>query len=47
LDTIYLLYIHALRTIGVKDILGKFSMRERKCPLCAGRHLAHEKKRPI
>jgi len=41
----HLLYIHALRTVGVKDILGKFSMRERKCPLCAGRYLAHEEKK--
>jgi len=41
----HLLYIHALRTVGVKDILGKFSLRERKCPLCAGRYQAHEEKK--
>jgi len=26
----HLVYIHALRTVGVKDILGKFTIRERK-----------------
>ena len=41
----HLLYIHALRTIGVKDILGKFSIRERKCPLCLGYYQAHEEKK--
>jgi uncharacterized LabA/DUF88 family protein len=41
----HLLYIHALRTVGVKDVLGKFSLRERKCPLCAGRYQAHEEKK--
>jgi uncharacterized LabA/DUF88 family protein len=41
----HLLYIHALRTVGVVDILGKFSMRERKCPLCLGRYQAHEEKK--
>jgi uncharacterized LabA/DUF88 family protein len=41
----HLIYIHALRTVGVKDILGKFSMRERKCPLCTGHYLAHEEKK--
>ena len=41
----HLLYIHALRTVGVKDILGKFSIRERKCPLCSGHYQAHEEKK--
>ncbi|MFP3089475.1 NYN domain-containing protein [Treponema sp. TIM-1] len=41
----HLLYIHALRAIGVKDVLGKFTLRERKCPLCAGRYQAHEEKK--
>jgi len=41
----HLLYIHALRTVGVKDILGKFSIRERKCPLCLGCYQAHEEKK--
>ena len=36
---------HALRTVGVKDILGKFSIRERKCPLCLSRYKAHEEKK--
>jgi len=38
----HLLYIHALRTVGVKDILGKFSLRERKCPACSSYYQAHE-----
>jgi len=41
----HILYIHALRTVGVKDILGKFSLRERKCPLCTGKYQAHEEKK--
>ncbi|MCL2233351.1 MAG: NYN domain-containing protein [Treponema sp.] len=41
----HLSYIHALRAVGVKDILGKFSIRERKCPLCANRYQAHEEKK--
>jgi uncharacterized LabA/DUF88 family protein len=41
----HLLYIHALRTVGVKDILGKFNLRDRKCPLCKGRYQAHEEKK--
>lgn len=41
----HLLYIHALRTVGVKDILGKFSIRDRKCPLCLNRYQAHEEKK--
>jgi hypothetical protein len=41
----HLLYIHALRAVGVKDILGKFTLRERKCPLCKGRYQAHEEKK--
>ena len=41
----HLLYIHALRTVGVKDILGKFSLRERKCPFCGNRYQAHEEKK--
>jgi hypothetical protein len=36
------LYIHALRTVGVKDVLGKFNLRDRKCSLCKGRYQAHE-----
>jgi len=31
----HLLYIHPIRTAGVKDILGKFTIRNRRCPLCA------------
>ena len=41
----HLLYIHALRTVGVKDILGKFTIRERKCPLCAKCFQSHEEKK--
>jgi uncharacterized LabA/DUF88 family protein len=41
----HLLYIQALRSVGVKDILGKFSIRERKCPLCNGYYNAHEEKK--
>jgi uncharacterized LabA/DUF88 family protein len=41
----HLLYIHALRTVGVKDILGRFTLRERKCLLCQGRYKAHEEKK--
>ena len=41
----HLLYIHALRTIGVKDILGKFTIRERKCPFCKKCYLSHEEKK--
>jgi uncharacterized LabA/DUF88 family protein len=41
----HLLYIHALRTVGVKDILGKFSLRERKCPVCSNYYQAHEEKK--
>jgi uncharacterized LabA/DUF88 family protein len=41
----HLLYIHALRTVGVKDILGKFNLRDRKCPLCKGCYQAHEEKK--
>ena len=41
----HLLYIHALRTVGVKDILGKFSLRERKCPLCSKCYQSHEEKK--
>jgi len=41
----HLLYIHALRTVGVKDILGKFTQRDRKCPLCNNCYKAHEEKK--
>ena len=41
----HLSYIHALRTIGVKDILGKFTIRERKCPLCTRCYQSHEEKK--
>ena len=41
----HLLYIHALRTVGVKDVMGKFSLRERKCPLCAKCYQSHEEKK--
>jgi uncharacterized LabA/DUF88 family protein len=41
----HLLYIYALRTVGVQDILGKFNLRDRKCPLCKGRYQAHEEKK--
>ena len=41
----HLSYIHALRTVGVKDILGKFTIRERKCPLCAKCYQSHEEKK--
>jgi uncharacterized LabA/DUF88 family protein len=41
----HLLYIHALRTVGVNDILGKFSLRERKCPVCSSYYQAHEEKK--
>jgi len=41
----HLLYINALRTVGVKDILGKFTLRDRKCPLCNNCYQAHEEKK--
>jgi len=41
----HLLYIYALRSVGVKDILGKFSIRERKCPSCNCRYQTHEEKK--
>ena len=41
----HLLYIHALRTVGVKDILGKFTIRERKCPKCLALYQSHEEKK--
>jgi len=41
----HLSYIHALRTVGVKDILGKFTIRERKCPLCTRCFQSHEEKK--
>ena len=41
----HLLYIQALRTVGVKVFLGKFSLRERKCPICKGCYQAHEEKK--
>ena len=41
----HLSYIHALRTISVKDILGKFTIRERKCPLCTRCYQSHEEKK--
>ena len=41
----HLLYIYALRSIGVKDILGKFSIRDRKCPLCGRKYQGHEEKK--
>jgi len=41
----HLSYIHALRTVGVKDILGKFTIRDRKCPLCKRCYQAHEEKK--
>ena len=31
--------------MGVKDILGKFSVRERKCRLCGGLYESHEEKK--
>ena len=42
----HLLYIHALRTVGVKDILGKFTLRDRKCPKCLACYQSHEEKKP-
>jgi len=41
----HLLYIHALRTVGVKDILGKFTIRDRRCPLCTKSYQSHEEKK--
>ena len=41
----HLLYIHALRTAGVKDILGKFTIRDRRCPLCTKCYQSHEEKK--
>ena len=38
-------YIHALCTVGVKDILGKFTFITRRCPLCQSRYQAHEEKK--
>ena len=43
----HLLYIHALRTVGVKDILGKFTLRDRKCPKCLALYQSHEEKKTI
>jgi len=37
--------IHALRTVGVKDILGKFTIRDRRCPLCTKCYQSHEEKK--
>jgi len=41
----HLLYIHALRTVGVKVILGKFTIRDRKCPLCSKSYQSREEKK--
>ena len=41
----HLFYIHALRTVGVKDILGKFTIRDRKCPFCYNTYQGHEEKK--
>jgi len=41
----HLFYIHALRTVGVKDILGKFTLRDRKCPKCLACYQSHEEKK--
>ena len=41
----HLLYIYALRSVGVKDVLGQFSLRERKCRLCGGSYKSHEEKK--
>ena len=41
----HLLYIYALRSAGVKDILGKFTLRDRKCPLCKNCYQSHEEKK--
>ncbi|MCL2411346.1 MAG: NYN domain-containing protein [Treponema sp.] len=41
----HLLYIHALRAVGVKDVLGKFTLINRRCPLCKNHYKAHEEKK--
>jgi len=41
----HLLYIHALRAVGVKDILGRFTLRDRKCPKCLACYQSHEEKK--
>lgn len=39
------LYIKALRTVGVKVVLGEFKEVERHCNLCNQNYVAHEEKR--
>ncbi|MCL2441457.1 MAG: NYN domain-containing protein [Treponema sp.] len=34
-----------MRTAGVKDILGKFTLRDRKCPKCLALFQSHEEKK--
>jgi uncharacterized LabA/DUF88 family protein len=41
----HLLYIHALRSVGVNDVLGKFTLINRRCPLCKNNYKAHEEKK--
>ena len=41
----HLLYIHALRSVGIKDIMGKFTLINRRCPLCKNYYKAHEEKK--
>ncbi|MDR1932351.1 MAG: NYN domain-containing protein [Spirochaetales bacterium] len=38
-------YINALRSVGVKVILGKFTEKDKKCPLCRGSYKTHEEKK--
>jgi uncharacterized LabA/DUF88 family protein len=38
-------YINALRSVGVKVILGKFTEKDKKCPLCKGSYKTHEEKK--
>ncbi|GHU86611.1 hypothetical protein FACS189476_00040 [Spirochaetia bacterium] len=41
----HLLYIHALRSIGVKVVLGKFTEKDKKCPRCHQFYKTHEEKK--
>jgi uncharacterized LabA/DUF88 family protein len=41
----HLSYIQALRSAGVKCILGKFSIRDKKCPLCLKCYQTYEEKK--
>jgi uncharacterized LabA/DUF88 family protein len=41
----HLLYMEALRAVGVKVVLGKFNEKNKKCPLCQNIYKTHEEKK--